>query len=569
MADDPEIQAFFDDGGETTKHADGYSQVDSAQPNYSLEDGWRWDDDETAAAEHDDTIYAMVDSQALPNQFPIVYFDDYFEGDNYEEPDVNDFEWSGPIQPNAPPAPYISDPDIDFDEGHETHTHALDYQQLDAPNFPQNTPEDPWEWDSEQATDDDYPGPFPEDSVGANAPAGVTIVLEDAIDPNEDDVDDDIIDHFTNYDTAQPSYDDAWDWDSEQDPDDEFASSFVPDPTNVNASLVTIGYDDPYDYDQDEGYEEDLPPEPPLAPPGPAFTYQDEWDWELDLYEDPTEADFPQDVVGANAPVVVTVTYQDEWSFDEDDVTSSAGVDTYLQSDSTAGAASITFNDEWDFDSEFPAPDGWVESYIQADNTSVATAVLAFTDDAASQDDEPEDFFADHFGNVNLDQPVYDDAWDWDETVEDDFPNEPVGSNAPIFVGVVYDDAWDHWQDDAEEFQQDDAFQEINLPPAAGLQFQDEDFSTWDDDGTDDYETDAALEPPPVGVLPVSGFKITIPYRTFAVATPVRPFVINIPYRIFTLNGTQPGIPGFIPVAPPSADSTSVTADTTQITTDE
>lgn len=531
--------AFHDDGGEFTKHSDGYQQRDSAQPNYSLEDGWRWDDDETFAAEHDDAIYAIQDSQALPNQFPIVYFDDYFEGDNYEEPDVNDFEWSGPIQPNAPPSPYIGDlVEFPFDEGYETYTQALDYQTQDAPNFPQNTQEDPWEWDSEQATDDDYPGITSDDPVGPNFSAFVTINYEDPPETGDDDIDDDLIDHFTNYDTAQLCYDDAWDWDSEQDPDDEFASN-VPDAPNVNASLVPIAYDDPWHWDEESDNDEEPSPEPPIPPPGPVFTYQDEWDWDLDLYEDPTEADFPQDVLSANAPVIIPLTYADDWGFDEEDVTSSAGVDSYLQTDVQTSPAFPTQNHEWDFDSEFPAPDGWVESYTQADNTTAATAVLAYTDDVATQDDEPEDFFADHFGNVNLDQPSYDDAWDWDETVEDDFPNEPVGNNAPIFAGVIYDDAWDHHQDDAEEFQQDDQFEVVNVPVFTPLQPQDEDFAPWDDEGTDDFESDAALEPAPTAISAQSGYIIYEPFRNFQIATPTRTETITLPVRVFTIQ-TQP-----------------------------
>ena len=180
--------AFFDDLQYDEPIQNSYAQSNAPPP------GYYGDDAEQAfffQEDPEDEIYAIAENSApVFGSGPAIQQEPFEEmTDGYEDPDIDTFEWSGPIQPNAPPLarPFYGDDAEHFvDDPSDPIPLSSDYQQANAPVSPTALPPD------------------------------------DAYDWWEDDGDLDFsTSHFGNIDAQQPIPDDGWDWADQGDYDDE------------------------------------------------------------------------------------------------------------------------------------------------------------------------------------------------------------------------------------------------------------------------------------------------------------------------------------------------------------
>jgi Hypothetical glycosyl hydrolase family 15 len=97
------------------------------------------------------------------------------------------------------------------------------------------TPDDQWEWESDRAPEDEYDSDF---NPNVNKPSLPGFTHDDDEVHVEGEPEDDFFDHFGNIDALQPIYEDAWDWDAEQAPEEDDASNIAFDNTPLNFPLL-------------------------------------------------------------------------------------------------------------------------------------------------------------------------------------------------------------------------------------------------------------------------------------------------------------------------------------------
>src|SRR5271155_1591481 len=138
--------AFFDDDQPADQIENSYAQSNAPPPGYYGEDAeyacfFQEDpeDDTNALVMIDGSAPVGGRSMALPQE-PIEEMTD-----GYEDPDIDTFEWSGPIQPNAPPpAQFFGDEAEQFDDDpSDPIPLPSDYQQASY-IAPQPIPD--WDW---------------------------------------------------------------------------------------------------------------------------------------------------------------------------------------------------------------------------------------------------------------------------------------------------------------------------------------------------------------------------------------------------------------------------------------
>jgi hypothetical protein len=262
---------------------DSYQQTDVPGP-LTPEDAWDWDLDQTQPDYSVDS-YQQSDSPSFPALGPEDAWD--FDGDQ-DVPPVASVESYQQTDLVLLPSPIYDDAwDWDGDQDVAPVPSVDSYQNVDAP--PVAAPpavDDPWDWDAEQSFDDDSDA-YGIEPIGANQPQPAPV--ED-LGIFDEDTDDDLIDHFTNYDATIPILDDAWDWDFEQAVQDDF-----------------------------DFYDTDAVPPPP--PPTLYFTIEDAWDWsEPDDYSDE-----PPDDDGSNAQIANVIPVpangpEDAYNHDEENI---------------------------------------------------------------------------------------------------------------------------------------------------------------------------------------------------------------------------------------------------------
>jgi hypothetical protein len=556
--------------------------------------------------EHDNTVSMMTyDSAPVGrNQPPLQQQDDWFieDGGDYDEPTLDTYEWSNPINPNAPPLPREDFYGADLDDTGDDWESYLDYSpvvanvvatvaqvfddpwewdseseedelvildDVNAAIVPLNNYDDAWDWDSEQSDEDellvlddanlaivpivygdewdweteatlDDDDNYSSTPVGPNAPvvagalpddpwdwdseqsdedeliildeANLAIVplngYDDPPDLFDDDVDDDLIDHFTNYDQPQPILDDAWDWDSELTLEDDVDTWGDTDPVGPNAAavaqplpsddgwdwnadsdedelvilddanraIVPINYDDPWDWDTEQTDDDELFILDDVNAQIVPIVYGEEWDWDQETVPDGGSYDSYQQTDQQAQPGSPLLAYDDAWEWDSEYVTDGGDYDSYQQSDAAVapGSPLLCFDDSWDWDSEYVTDGGGYDSYSQSDVAAAPPTALPYDDDSALLEDEPEDDFFDHFSNVDALQPIYSDDWDWDTEQSDE--DELIvldEANQAIVPLNNYDEAWD-WNteqsfDDDWDSTSDNASVGPNIVLLAGL----------------------------------------------------------------------------------------------------
>ncbi len=467
-----------------------------------------------------------------------------------EEPYVTD---SAPVGPNSG----VASATIAFSDDAESAADVTDsgielddaYQQSDAPPAPASADDEQWETpdaDSEvelttdsrpvvadvaqlsSASQEDWldePDPAPlevEDTYqqSDNAGAGPPLAFNsDGAELIDEEVDDDIIDHFTNYDQVQLVEDPWSDWDepyvddgvldNEQntstvavlpglEPEESFFDWEEPyvesgEPhddsqlINVAPAPQDAAIDDPWS-DFDEPYAEDgFVDDVAIVDPAPA-AFDDTWsDWDDFYVEDGTP-----DGESANA-FDSGLALEDaslEWAVDDQDSEEPyafgglGGIDSDLPSDDANDWPADDYVDEGAVDDYQPA--GIISSYEE----SWSDWDELYVDDGAPDSDALQDASS-----------AFDDAWsDWDELYVDDGTDDHGQS-----VGVIpqaFEDGWD-WsetQTDEQDATLYDDYQLVNALPVQSVQVYD-DSTEWEvQDQADGWEEEFALQP---FVLPI------------------------------------------------------------------
>lgn len=206
-----------------------------------------------------------------------------------------------------------------------------------------------------------------------------------------------------------PPPDDAWNWDDTVD-EELYLDAFLQD---VYAAPVT---DSEWDWDE-AVYAEPIPTgyqnANGIAPPSPVQQMDAEWDWDEVL-----------------APELVPMGYQ--------------------QADAAQVAAPAqTFGQEWDFDES--VEDEWLADFASGPVGANGVLILAQVfDDAWLDDDLDDEWLVDESQRAPApasQQPV-EDAWDWDEVTDDDWA---IDDAQQTLVAAQADDAWDHFGDLGED----------------------------------------------------------------------------------------------------------------------
>ena len=330
--DDAEM-LIFSDADEPSKNVEVYQQQDNV--------GFRvqqWQEEETLFFFNDveghleeqwieyvsDTRPVVANAPASPVQEDA----DLNLWEAYEDPEVWTFEWSGPIQPNAPPTVMPPEDAWPHDDWAEDWLGEHNPEDSDPPigNAPSGllTVEDPWDfaydevedWTAEQNLEDGDPptanvvsGPaLPEDpwdfaydeieysvtSEGfqnvdaAVVPGSSDLAIQDPPDFTADDeVEDDYYDDFGNADNIPLAIEDAWDhfyeevedYTAEQNPEDG-------DPVNPNAPIVPpMPPEDAWPHDDFAEDEWDGTSDANIlnfVPPALYVNIEDPWDWRQD-----------------------------------------------------------------------------------------------------------------------------------------------------------------------------------------------------------------------------------------------------------------------------------------------
>jgi hypothetical protein len=262
---------------------DSYQQTDVPGP-LTPEDAWDWDLDQTQPDYSVDS-YQQIDNPKFPPLGPEDAWD--FDGDQ-DVPPVSSLDSYQQTDLVLLPSPIYDDAwDWEGDQDVAPVPSVETYIQADAPPIaPPQPVDDAWDWDAEQSFDDDS-DLYGIEPVGANQ---VQPLPREDHDLFDEDTDDDLIDHFTNYDATIPILDEAWDWDFEQAVQDDF-----------------------------DFYDTDAVPPPP--PPTLYFTIEDAWDWsEPDDYSDEPPDDDGSNVQIANVIPVPANGPEDAYNHDEENI---------------------------------------------------------------------------------------------------------------------------------------------------------------------------------------------------------------------------------------------------------
>jgi hypothetical protein len=163
----------------------------------------------------------------------------------------------------------------------------------------------------------------------------------------------------------------------------------------------------------------------------------------------------------------------------------------YQQADNTPPLGSYGLDEPWDWFQEID-DDEWVtrdESNVQNPNV---VATVSQPEETYWEDEDPDDFFADDFGNDDADLPQ-NDVWDHWPTDEDDYAVEDsyvlVDFN-PALLFLNAEDPWDHFTTDDDDWAAGDDF--INTPnPLLSA----EDPTWWDEEPDQDDGTAHDLDP--------------------------------------------------------------------------
>jgi hypothetical protein len=155
---------------------------------------------------------------------------------------------------------------------------------------------------------------------------------------------------------------------------------------------------------------------------------------------------------------------------------------TYQNTDITPPLGSFNFDDPWDWFQEID-DDEWV-----ARDTDILSAdvvdITSQTFDDTWDDEDPDDFFADDFGNDDADLPQ-NDAWDHWQTDDDDYVviDDYLAFNNPGLMPLTVEDGWqEHWSTDDDDYFIVD---EYVLAPNPLINVED---PTWWDEEPDQFD---------------------------------------------------------------------------------
>ena len=419
---------------------------------------------------------------STPQVLPSYETDDetHLWWEDYDEPLIEDGQWSGPIQPNAPPY-QVEDqfPHFDFDVGDDYEWFISDSAPVGIAQ-PSSPVEDPQGADSDDAGDDwdtlaDYASP-----VGGNAAVVQSLAIEDAWAHEDDPSDEWNADDSSSVGANQPSppIEDAWDhW-----PDDYEDELIVLD----DASFENLWYDDPWEWTEDV-HEDDLTDDGSNVRNGNAvvaapLTPEDAW-----LHEDDSSDEWNADdsiPVGPNQPPRGP---DDAWDWIDDEPPYLL-VGSYQQTDNLCPV-----EDAWSWDDH--EGDDWdIGDSAPVGANGIGQTPLGPDDAWSHEDDHTDEPFGDDSAPVGLAQPAppVEDGWDWSPEDHDEWSADDSAAVGPDFVppqAQPAEDAWSHEDDHTDEWEWSvaDATQvgqaQPPLPPedAQGADHDDvgDDWETW------------------------------------------------------------------------------------------
>lgn len=445
-------QSFFNDDGPQESASSGFQNTNVS---CCAEDGW----DHSYGDQDEYEIWGeLVNIESSPNAATTPLLDDQaYEdwGAGYEEPDVTDFEWSGPIQPNAPPAiAAFDEPVWDWDDSVDQTTIGSSFQNTHVTACPFD---EAWDWHEEY--EDDYLLVF-DIALSANGVAPQVPAIVDAWDHAEPDETDDFYEDAAQSAALGPNQvpppEDAWDHAEPDQLDDFERDASASAPVVPNAPPAVTLNDDLWEWDDEA--------EPLAVPSGyqavdstsvSALTYDEGYDHAEPDHEDPWAQDVSDSApVGASVVVATVMSPEDPWDWDAD------ATEFFADHFANVDADNPVLQVEWNYWDEI-ALDSWESGIVESFVGSSAVQALQQDDIAhLGSDEDVDEFFADDFGNVDVDACPSDDAWDWHEEVDDDTSLYAQDAISPPSAGQLPsnspEDAWDH----AEPEQIDDFYED-------------------------------------------------------------------------------------------------------------
>lgn len=429
--------------------------------------------------------------------------------DGYEEPELNTFEWSGPIQPNAPPLPVediqalweADDVAADIDDL------RVDSAPVVADVFPLPL-EDGWQWEN---VEDCEPVVIAGGSQNSDSTLATfdEFIQDDGLDDDWLPLDADPVGPDASI-PAQPIADAEWedaavgdDWETNdsapvgpdlpasQPPDDPW--TFDDDPSGVEIAAghqssdpLPLAIEDPQWLDDDGAEDVDSL----SAPVGPDVVVSGPPDDSLWLDEDYTE-DWQTD----SAPVVSDdAVASDEWlqddAADEWDANDSAPVVPDVQTLQPP-------EDPWTFDDEIDSAPSQEDSPV-ADAPIVAGQIF---DDPWNFDEEP-DLSAVASGHQSSDAALaqlFDEPWIFDEDADAELVQDsaPV-ADAPVPPSQLFDDPWP-FDDEPDSSSSTGGHQtaDVAIVPSQPPQGEDWDFAeSVEEFHADDFGNEDLDDPP-------------------------------------------------------------------------
>jgi Hypothetical glycosyl hydrolase family 15 len=169
-------------------------------------------------------------------------------------------------------------------------------------------------------------------------------------------------------------------------------------------------------------------PAPPPAFPHLQLQDSGEWDWEAEWLTD-DEFD-TEPALGLNLILLPSLAIDDAWDWDQELAPEDEYDSDYLPIANLVLLAALTPDDQWEWESD-RAPEDEYETWSLVNVNSPIKPANSYEDDEPHIEGEPEDDFFDHFGNVDALQPIYDEAWSWDDDVD---------LTAPIFESYQQSD---------------------------------------------------------------------------------------------------------------------------------
>lgn len=433
FSDELETGAFGEDEGlghPSTPQSDGFQQADAtlttADDDFGVFEAFF--DGNEEAHEHDATVALLTsyDSQPVGPAAVLLQNQDEWPfnewGDHYEEPLLNDLEWSGPIQPNAPPEIFRNDELLleQFDPA------AVDEETLDWDAQPvglnavrlQYFGEDAEAWHDDQ---DELWFEFDAAPVGANSSVA-QYFGEDAEAPryeDENSSDDPPQDELPQTPPLLAQY-----YGEDAETADELGDEPGTGDGYQQADPDPSTFEDNWPHFDDEGWLEEFLDE--LAQPPPPVVQLLQYfgeDAESTLLDEIDEGEPPQDDVLQQAPATVQpLQYFGEeaegWHDDQDE--------PWLDFEGTPAGAAGVFAQYFGEDSESELlDDATDEETLDTDGPPVVANVV-----------------------VILPQPP-DDAWDWsaDEVGDEQLPDE----SSALPEDPPPEDTWPHFDDATDE----------------------------------------------------------------------------------------------------------------------